>query len=184
MLNFPRAISRICLLSMIVVLLNACSASSAGLNTFQSNDGRYGFLYPTGWIRVEVNGGPKVVFHDLINSDETLSLVISKLDENSGLENVGTPREVGERLLDGVIAPGGSGRDAVLIDAQSRDYQGHIYYDIEYTLDLRNKVRHELTTVAVDRGRLYTLAMGTSEDRWPRVKVLFEKVISSFTFLI
>ena len=45
-------------------LLVACSAAAAGLNGFQSPDGRYAFLYPTGWTRVQVSGGPQVVFHD------------------------------------------------------------------------------------------------------------------------
>jgi len=38
--------------------------------------------------------------------------------------------------------------------------------------------------VVVDRGRLYTLATSTNEERWPKVKGLFDKVISSFTLLI
>ncbi len=64
-------------------MLGACSSSpSAGLEPFQSTDGRYGFLYPTGWTRVSVNNGPAVVFHDLINSDETLSLVVSRLEND------------------------------------------------------------------------------------------------------
>ena len=38
--------------------LSGCSAAAAGLNSFQSPDGRYAFLYPTGWTRVQVSGGP------------------------------------------------------------------------------------------------------------------------------
>jgi photosystem II oxygen-evolving enhancer protein 2 len=36
----------------------------------------------------------------------------------------------------------------------------------------------------VDRGRLYTLAASTNEARWPKVKLLFHQVISSFTLQI
>ena len=64
----------------LALLLSACSAAAAGLNSFQSPDGRYAFLYPTGWTRVQVSDGPQVVFHDLINADETLSLVISEVN--------------------------------------------------------------------------------------------------------
>ncbi|MFZ9974758.1 MAG: photosystem II reaction center PsbP, partial [Vulcanococcus sp.] len=60
---------------LLAVVLSACSAAAAGLNSYQSPDGRYAFLYPTGWTRVQVTDGPQVVFHDLINADETLSLV-------------------------------------------------------------------------------------------------------------
>ena len=38
--------------------------------------------------------------------------------------------------------------------------------------------------MVVDRGRLYTLATSTNEERWPKVKGLFESVIHSFTLLI
>jgi len=48
----------------------------AGLNTFQEPDrAATPFFYSTaGIFRVAVSDGPQVVFHDLINSDETLSL--------------------------------------------------------------------------------------------------------------
>jgi photosystem II oxygen-evolving enhancer protein 2 len=50
---------------LLGMVLLGCSAAAAGLNSYQSPDGRYAFLYPTGWTRVQVSGGPKVVFHDL-----------------------------------------------------------------------------------------------------------------------
>ena len=80
-MRFPLQVPLRSLLSVVcVVLLTACSGAGAGLNSFQSPDGRYAFLYPTGWTRVAVTGGPTVVFHDLINSDETVSLVGSDVD--------------------------------------------------------------------------------------------------------
>ena len=57
---------RLLMTLLCVVMLTACSGAGAGLNSFQSPDGRYAFLYPTGWSRVVVSGGPQVVFHDLI----------------------------------------------------------------------------------------------------------------------
>ena len=173
------------LISSLVVLLVGCSGSAGGLNSFQSPDGRYGFLYPTGWTRVAVKNGPQVVFHDLINSDETLSLVVSKLDNDVSLEGLGTPQAVGKRLMTEVIAPEGSDREVELVEATSReDEKDHIFYDLEYSVHLSGRDRHELATVVVDKGFLYTLATGTSEARWPKVKGLFEKVVSSFSFFI
>jgi photosystem II oxygen-evolving enhancer protein 2 len=49
---------------------------------------------------------------------------------------------------------------------------------------LADRTRHELATVVVDRGRLYTLATSTNEARWPKVKPLFEQVIASFRLQI
>ena len=58
---------------------------NAGLEAYQSPDGRYAFLYPTGWTRVKVDGGPEIIYHDLINSNETLSLVVSDVNKEVDL---------------------------------------------------------------------------------------------------
>ena len=166
------------------VVLTSCSAAAAGLNSYQSPDGRYAFLYPTGWTRVQVTGGPQVVFHDLINSDETLSLVISQVDADDDLSQLGSPVAVGEKLRRTAIAPEGSGREATLVEARERQDNGHIFYDLEYTVHLSDRDRHELAMVVVDRGRLYTLAASTNEVRWPKVKGLFDQVIRSFNLLV
>ncbi len=171
----------------LAVLLVACSGGgglSAGFNAFQSPDGRYGFLYPTGWTQVSVSGGPKVVFHDLINSDETLSLVISEVGNDVDLEQLGSPEAVGERLMNQVIAPEGTGRTVDLVEARQREESNHIFYDLEYSLHLQDRDRHELATVVVDRGYLYTLATSTNEIRWGKMEKIFERVITSFRFLI
>ena len=185
MIEKTRFSFRALLVLVLMTLLVSCSGvSTAGLNSFQSNDGRYAFLYPTGWTRVSVTGGPQLVFHDLINSDETLSLVVSEVGEDVDLKEIGSPEAVGERLMKEVIAPEGTGRNVDLIATNSRETSDHLFYDLEYVVHLEDKDRHELATVVLDRGYLYTFAAGTNELRWNKVNNLFEKVIVSFTFLI
>jgi photosystem II oxygen-evolving enhancer protein 2 len=169
---------------LLAAVLVGCSASAAGLNSYQSPDGRYAFLYPNGWTRAQVSGGPQVVFHDLIHSDETLSLVISEVRPDGDLEELGSPVAVGERLRRRVIAPEGSGREAELVEASEREEGTHTFYDLEYRVHLADRDRHELATAVIDRGRLYTFAASTNEDRWPRVRDLFGRVIQSFNLLI
>jgi photosystem II oxygen-evolving enhancer protein 2 len=172
------------LAGVLALGISSCSAAAAGLNSFQSPDGRYAFLYPTGWTRVQVTEGPQVVFHDLINADETLSLVVSDVNSTNSLENLGSAVAVGEKLRRVVIAPEGSGRQAELVEAVEREDGGRTFYDLEYAVHLNDRDRHELATVVVDRGRLYTLAASTNEARWPKVKLLFNQVIHSFTLQI
>jgi len=183
-----RAVVRNLLPRLVAVLLAgvlaACSASAAGLNSFQSPDGRYAFLYPTGWTRVQVSGGPQVVFHDLINSDETLSLVISEVNPTNDLEKLGSAVAVGEQLRRTVIAPEGSGRAAELVEASERQEGPRTFYDLEYAVHLDDRDRHELATVVLDRGRLYTFAASTNEIRWAKVKDMFHQVVTSFTLLV
>jgi photosystem II oxygen-evolving enhancer protein 2 len=169
---------------LLALVLVGCSAVAAGLNSYQSPDGRYAFLYPTGWTRVQVSGGPQVVFHDLINSDETLSLVVSEVSTDRDLTDLGSAVAVGESLRRRVIAPEGSGREAELVEARERQQGGRTFYDLEYRVHLADRDRHELATAVVDRGRLYTFAASTNEVRWPKVQELFQRVIGSFNLLI
>ena len=170
---------------LLCFFLSSCSGGlNAGLEAYQSPDGRYAFFYPTGWTRVNVDGGPEIIYHDLINSNETLSLVISDINNDVELEQLGTPLEVGETLISKVIAPEGSGRTVKLLNASKRDASNHVFYDLEYKLDINNQERHELATVVIDRESLYTFAVGTNEERWSKVNNLFVKVVESFNFLI
>ena len=169
---------------LLVFALSACSSGlSAGLEPFQTSNGRYGFFYPTGWTRVAVNGGPEVVFHDVINSDETLSLVVSDVSNAPQLEKLGSSIDVGQRLIDEVIAPLGGDREAELVETKERELNGHTFYDIEYSIHLPDRDRHELATVVLDGDSLLTLAASTNEKRWPKVKELFYRVITSLTVL-
>ena len=165
----------------LVLTLGACSTGgAAGLEPFKSQDGRYGFLFPTGWTRVSVDNGPEVVYHDLINSDETLSLVISKLDNEVSLDELGGADAVGERLF----GEKNINNPIQLIDVSEREVNERRFYDLEYSVDLEEKSRHEIATVVVDRGYLYTLAASTSEQRWLKMQDTFKRVVTSFTFFI
>ncbi len=182
--RFFKSFVNISIIFILIGLLTACSSSpTAGLEAFQSNDGRYGFFYPTGWTRIAVSGGPEVVFHDVINSDETLSLVVSDIGEGTNIEELGEPESVGNRLISEVFASDGYGREAELIEASQRELGGHTFYDIEYLIHLPDRDRHELATVVIDRGSLFTLAASTNESRWSKVSGLFERVVTSFKFL-
>ena len=109
-------------LTFLCLILSACSGGlNAGLEAYQSPDGRYAFLYPTGWTRVKVDGGPEIIYHDLINSSETLSLVISDVNKEVQLEQLGSPSEVGQTLIDKVIAPKGSGSCLLYTSPSPRD---------------------------------------------------------------
>ena len=70
------------------------------------------------------------------------------------------------------------------MEAQEREVNGHTFYDLEYAVHLEDRDRHELATVVVDRGRLYTLATSVNEDRWGKVGDLCGRVVRSLTLLI
>ena len=185
LMQLIRSLSRTLLLGVLALALGACAAGpTAGLQSYQSPDGRFAFLYPTGWTQVQVSNGPRVVFHDLIHSDETVSLIINNVNEENELTELGSAIAVGERLRREVIATAGSGRTAELVEANEREVNNHTFYDLEYAVHLEDRDRHELATVVVDRGRLYTLATSVNEDRWEKVQDLCGRVVRSLNLLI
>ena len=185
LMQLIRSFTRTVLFSVLALALGACAAGpTVGLQSYQSPDGRFAFLYPTGWTQVQVSNGPRVVFHDLIHSDETVSLMINNVNEENELTELGSAVAVGERLRREVIATAGSGRTAELVEANEREVNNHTFYDLEYAVHLEDRDRHELATVVVDRGRLYTLATSVNEDRWEKVQDLCGRVVRSLNLLI
>jgi photosystem II oxygen-evolving enhancer protein 2 len=171
----------IVLVLTVVVALQACSSPASGLKAYIDATKGYRFLYPIGWVAVKVAGGPDVVFRDLIQETENVSVVINPVPSNKTLTDLGSPTEVGYRLSKSAIAPPGSGRTAELVNAESREANGKTYYFLEYAVKLPNQERHNLASVAVSRGQLYTLNVSALEGRWDKVKSMFETVVKSFS---
>jgi photosystem II oxygen-evolving enhancer protein 2 len=169
------------LLVVVTLAVAGCVSPTAGLNSYIDSTDGYQFLYPNGWQQVKVSNGPDVVFHDLIQETENVSVVISSVPDSKTLAELGTPSDVGYKLSKNAIAPPGSGREAELVSAEQRSLGDKTYYKLEYEVKLPNQKRHNLASVAVSRGKLFTFNISTTEQRWPKMEQLFEKVINSFS---
>jgi photosystem II oxygen-evolving enhancer protein 2 len=157
-------------------------ASAAGLKSFVDTNDGYEFLYPNGWVQVKVANGPDVVFHDLIEMSENVSVVVSPVPEDKTLEELGTPTEVGYKLGKNAIAPPNSGREAELVNAGKRETNGKTYYMLEYAVKLpNNQQRHNLASVAVSRGKVFTFNASVPEKRWRKIKQIIEEAVNSFS---
>jgi photosystem II oxygen-evolving enhancer protein 2 len=182
--NLNQMWKRIALILLLVLsfsLSNPGVAAAAGLKSFVDTADGYEFLYPNGWLQVRVADGPDVVFHDLIEVSENVSVVISPVREGKTLTQLGTPSEVGYRLGKVALAPPDSGRSAELINAGKREVKGKTYYMLEYEVKLPNQqVRHNIASVAVSRGKLFTFNASIPEKRWPRLKRMIDEVVDSF----
>jgi len=174
----PFAVACLILLSL---MLHGCVSSGSGLQAYIDSTDGYEFLYPNGWVPIRVANGPDVVFRDLIEATENVSVVVSSVDRDKTLSDLGGPSEVGQRLAKKVIAPPNSGREAELVSAVSRQLGPKTYYNLEYAIKLGDQERHNLSSVAVSRGKLYTLSVSAPEQRWSRVRSSFEQVANSFS---
>ncbi|MBD2777652.1 photosystem II reaction center PsbP [Iningainema tapete] len=178
-----KRITLILLLVLSFCLSNTSVASAvAGLKSYVDSTDGYQFLYPNGWVEVRVANGPDVVFHDLIEATENVSVVISPVPEGKTLAQLGTPTEVGYKLGKNALAPEGSGRQAELVNAAEREVGGKTYYILEYAVKLpNNKQRHNIASVAVSRGKVFTFNASIPEKRWHKVKGLIENSVNSFS---
>lgn len=168
-------------LVILSLSLSGCVSVASGLKSYVDSIDGYEFLYPVGWLPVKVSDGPDVVLHDLIETTENVSVVISPIPEGKTLAELGTPGEVGYKLGKNAIAPPDSGRVAELVSAGQQEFDGNIYYILEYAVKLPNQQqRHNLASVAVSHGKLFTFNASTPEQRWHKVESVFQAVIKSF----
>ncbi len=177
------------ILILFSLTISSCSATIplSGLYSYTNPSSGYQFLYPNGWMPVDVknsDNGVSVVFRDFIETGENLSVIISDIDENKQLEDLGTPTDVGYRFMKMVNNNPNSQREAELISANEKEYEFKKYYILEYKVQLaNNQTRHNIASVTTNKGKLYTFNISTSESRWQTVQDLFKTVANSFTLL-
>lgn len=175
----------ITLFTLIIFTLTGCVSTVGGLQSYLDDNDGYEVLYPSGWVQVDVKDateGVDVVFRDLIERSENLSVIISEIPQPKPLEELGTPTEVGYRFLKKINENPALNRKAELINAESRQTDKQTYYNLEYQVKLpNNQERHSLTSIAVSHGKLYTLSVSTVQRRWQKVKPLFETIVNAFS---
>lgn len=196
-------LKRVAVILLVVLSLSmtGCASATSGLKSYVDSTDGYQFLYPNGWLPIKVSSGPDVVFHDLIETSENVSVVISLVPEGKTLADLGTPGEVGYKLSKNAlarsggfssqskrplapspIAPPDSGRKTELVNAEVREKSAKTYYILEYAVKLPSQQkRHNIASVAVSHGKLFTFNASTPEKHWYKVRRLLEQVVNSFS---
>lgn len=173
------------LIITISFILSSCTSSLAALESYTNATQGYQFLYPQGWVQVKVKDaspGVDVVFRDFIERSENLSVIVSSIPEDQSLTDLGTPTEVGYRFFKDIANKANPNRQVEFTNAESLQKGEQIYYLLEYQVKLQdNQPRHNLASVAVKNGKLYTFNISTTENRWSKINQLLETVVKSFT---
>ncbi|MFK8186162.1 MAG: photosystem II reaction center PsbP [Phormidesmis sp.] len=175
-------LKRFAALLLVVVALGLQSCSDAtSLQSYNNSYEGYEFKYPTGWVEANVPGGPDTVFHDIINASENVSVVVSPVSDGKTLTDLGTPSEVGYTLSKSITSQSTDDRNVELVNAQSFDTGEKLYYILEYVAKLPTGTRHDLASVIVRRGQLYTFNASIPESRWERMKTTIQQTVASFS---
>lgn len=175
-----RIVARLLLLVLVVLHISTTPAQAASLKPHIDTGDGYKFLYPNGWVEIAAKNAADVVYHDLIDPTENISVVISQVSGGKTLADLGSPTEVGYKLGSKAIAPPGSGREAELTNAESQEVQGKTYYFLEYLVKIGGQQRYNLASVVVSRGKLFTCNASATAKRWPKMKNTLQEVIHSF----
>lgn len=173
------------LLIVMSLVLSSCAAGVSGLQSYVNTSKGYEFLYPNGWIPVNIkksDNGVDVVYRDLVERTENLSVIVSEVPSGKSLEDLGDPSEVGYRFLKLVNNNPNSERQAEFLRAESYQGKDKTYYLLEYEVESPNtEIRHNIASVAVSRDKLFTFNLSTPERRWNTVKDTFEVAAKSFS---
>lgn len=164
--------------------LSGCAIGVGGLQSYIDAADGYQFLHPSGWMQVDIKGAAKgidVVFRDLIERTENLSVTISEVPDNKTLADLGGASEVGYRFLKQLNSDASLNRKVELINAESHERDGKTYYTLEYQVELPDQQRHDLASIAVSRGKLYTFNISAPESRWEKMQTFFKTVVNSFS---
>lgn len=150
-----------------------------GYNSLVDNGDKYQFLYPFGWQEVTINGAD-IVFKDVVEPLETVSVTIIKTDKTS-ISDYGSLEDVSSTLARSVLSAPGT--DVQILSTTERtDEKGRKYYQLEF-LAKSNFTRHQLAVVTVADGKFYTLTTGSSERRWPKIEDKLKGTVKSFEIL-
>lgn len=68
-------------------------------------------------------------------------------------------------------------RDAKLVRAEERLTDGILFYVFEFAI---GDGTHQLLSLSVNKGRIWSLDASTTEKRWPKREELYYNVIGSF----
>jgi photosystem II oxygen-evolving enhancer protein 2 len=170
-------------LALALALSTASGSANAavpkGYSPVKNVQKGYAFLYPFGWQEVSVDGA-EVTYKDIIEPLESISLEVLPSAKQS-ISEYGDLDALAATLVKEVLVP--PNQEGTVLKATKRENEGVEYFTIEYTAKSRVFVRHSLTTLAVARGKLYTLTTGANERRWKVMKEKLLFVANSFTLL-
>ncbi|MGF1514162.1 MAG: photosystem II reaction center PsbP [Elainellaceae cyanobacterium] len=164
----------------LAIGLQSCLSSTVGFNKYVDSYNGFRFLYPNGWVEVTVPDGPDVVLHDIIEPSENVSVIINEVPDGKTLRDLGSPSDVGQKMAKRGLSADNEAA-AELVTAGSRQTDEGEYYLLEYQVDLPEGIRHNLASVVVRRGQLFTFSASTTDNRWKTMEDRLRKAVSSFS---
>ena len=141
------------------------------LEKYQDSRG-WVILAPSGWNKFDGEvGAYDVKWQDLVDSKENVKVSSSPVKSNTtSISALGEDvKEIGAKLA--------TKREAKLIAAEERLTEGILFYEFEFAID---DGTHQLLSLSVNKGRIWSLDANTTEKRWKAREPLYRNIVGSF----
>jgi len=141
------------------------------LEYYQDGIRGWSMFVPSGWNKFEGEvGAYDTKWQDVVQPIENIKLSSNPVKSTTtSISALGDVKDVGASLA--------SKRNAKLMKAEERQTEGILFYDFEFAI---NDGTHQLLTLCVNKGKVWSLDASSSESRWSKRKELYTKSIGSF----
>lgn len=141
------------------------------LERFQDSRGIV-ILAPSGWNKFDGEvGAYDIKWQDLVDPRENVKISSTPVKSTTtSISVLGEDvQELGQKLA--------AKRNAKLIKAEERLTEGILFYIFEFAI---NDGTHQLLSLSVNKGRIWSLDANTTEKRWPKREEMYYNIIGSF----
>lgn len=126
-------------------------------------------LRPSGWNEFEGSPGEyDIKWADIIQPLEFVTVSTSPIASSKSLSSIGTASAVGEKIA--------KSRGGELVEVGEKDIEGVPAYVVE----IRKGEVHQITLLAVNKAKLYSVSVSSGEKRWKKRERLLRGVVDSF----
>mmetsp|Transcript_52711 Transcript_52711/g.78732 ORF Transcript_52711/g.78732 Transcript_52711/m.78732 type:complete len:228 (-) Transcript_52711:2923-3606(-) len=141
------------------------------LERYQDSNRGWQILAPSGWNKFEGEvGAYDVKWQDLVDPKENVKVSSTPVKSAvSRIDVLGDFNKLGEGLA--------SKRNAKLVTAAARLTDDILFYTFEFAI---NDGTHQILVLCVNKGRIWSLDLNSTEKRWSKQKELYTNIAGSF----
>jgi photosystem II oxygen-evolving enhancer protein 2 len=142
------------------------------LEKFADTQRGLSILAPSGWNKFEGEvGAYDIKWQDLVDPKENVK--ISSTPVKSTTTSISALGEDVQAIGSSLAAK----RNAKLVMAEERLTDGILFYTFEFAI---NDGTHQLLSLCVNKGKIWSLDANTTEKRWSKREELYKNIVGSF----
>mmetsp|Transcript_6696 Transcript_6696/g.28613 ORF Transcript_6696/g.28613 Transcript_6696/m.28613 type:complete len:211 (-) Transcript_6696:3335-3967(-) len=146
----------------------AAEGLAGKVDPYQDAQKGFKILKPSGWNEFSASENFDVKWQDIINPVEQITVITTPVTKGKTVADIGTSEEVAAKLS--------KSRSMEVVGSSSKENQGIMTYVVE----MKSKSVHQITVLAINRSKLYTVNITCPENRWSKREKLMKGIAESF----